>query len=189
MRDDGMAMLRRLAVLAGLALATAAAPLAAQPPERGGGMRASGGGPPMDSATRVRMERQFHARVAEIVQRELKLTTEQTRQLEATTQRFESQRRPLFQREIQTRRALREELRRGDAADGQRIDGYLRELLQLQRRRLDVLEAEQGALAEFLTPAQRAGYLALQENLRSRVEQQRSRAGRSGPGGRGTPPR
>ena len=189
MTGDRMARWRRLAALGGLALVTAAAPLAAQPPERGGGTRTPGGGPPADSATRARMERQFHARVAEIVQRELKLTAEQTRQLEATTQRFESQRRPLFQREIQARRALREELRRGDSADGQRIDGFLRELLQLQRRRLDVVEAEQGALAEFLTPAQRAGYLALQENLRSRVEQQRSRSGRPGAGGRGNPPR
>ena len=48
-------------------------------------------------------------------------------------------------------------------------------------------EAEQRALSDFLTPVQRARYLALQENLRSRVEQQRGRV-RRGPGDRPTPP-
>jgi hypothetical protein len=173
--------LRRAIALAALLVASAAAPLAAQPAARGGR------GAPMDSAQRAELERQFHARVAEIVQRELKLTPEQTRQLESTTQRFEGQRRPLFQREIQLRRALRGELRQGEAADGARVDAYLRELLQLQRRRLDVVEAEQRSLGEFLSPVQRARYMALQENLRARVEQQRSRPGRPGPG-RGDPP-
>src|SRR5688500_15069236 len=147
--------LMRSGAIGALALATAL-PLAAQPPGRGRG------GPPPDSAQRAQLERQFHARVAQIVQRELKLTPEQTRQLEAATQGFEAQRRPLFRREIAVRRALRAELRQPDSADGAEVDGYLRELLQLQRQRLDLLESEQRALAQFLTPVQRAGYMALQ---------------------------
>jgi periplasmic protein CpxP/Spy len=177
--------LGRAFALGTLLLVSAAAPLVAQPPARG---RGGPGGMPADSAQRARLEREFHARVTEIVQRELKLSPEQTRQLETTTQRFEAQRRPLWQREMQVRRSLRGELRSGDSADGARVDAYLRELLQLQRRRLDVIEGEQRALAEFLTPVQRARYMALQENLRARVEQQRSRGGRSASGTRGGPP-
>ena len=173
-------IVRRACGLGALVLVVAAASLGAQQSPRGRG------GPPPDSAQRAQLEREFHARVAQIVQRELKLTPEQTRQLETATQRFEAERRPLFRREIELRRALRAALREPESADGAKVDGYLRELLQLQRRRLDVMEAEQRALAEFLTPVQRAGYVALQENLRSRVEQQRARDGR--PGTRGRPP-
>jgi hypothetical protein len=43
-------------------------------------------------------------------------------------------------------------------------------LLELERRRIDLLEAEQKDLATFLTPLQRAKYQALQENVRARLE-------------------
>lgn len=169
----GTGRMRGLAALLGtlaLLCATAAAPLAAQRPSA-----------PRD---RAQLEQRLQQRVQEIVQRELRLTPDQARRLAAARREFEGERLPLLLRERQLRRALRGELQAGDSADGRRVDAYIGELLRLQRQRLDVTEREQRALAEFLTPVQRARYLALQENLRDRVEDAgRSRA-RRGRGGR-----
>ena len=178
---------RATAAMVGLmAVATAAGPLAAQP----GGRGRVGNRPPPTAAQRADMEERFHARIAEIVQRELKLSPDQAQRLQAVTRQFEAQRRPLFEREVALRRTLRRELTGGESADQALVESVLGELLQLQRRRLDTVAAEQRALAEFLTPVQRARYLALQENLRARVEQQRRHDGRPGaPPVRATPPR
>jgi len=58
------------------------------------------------------------------------------------------------------------------------VDGALSDLFRIQRTRIDLAEQEQRDLAKFMQPAQRAGYLALQEQLRRRVEQMRRRRGR-----------
>lgn len=159
----------RLGALALLCAATTA-PLAAQRPAA-----------PRD---RAQLEQRLQQRVQEIVQRELRLSPDQARRLAVARREFEGQRLPLLQRERQLRRALRGELQAGDSADGKRVDAYLHELLQLQRQRLDVTEREQRALAEFLTPMQRARYLALQENLRDRVEGAGRDGAHRGRGGR-----
>ncbi|HEU4632120.1 MAG TPA: hypothetical protein VFS08_20385 [Gemmatimonadaceae bacterium] len=135
---------------------------------------------------RALLERRLQQRVEEIERRELRLTPEQAQRLRATKRRFEANRLTVLQRERQLRRALRAELAAGEGANGQRVDGYLTELLQLQRQRLDILEEEQRALSEFLTPVQRARYLALQENLRNRLEQA-ARGSRQGGGARRPP--
>lgn len=134
---------------------------------------------------RAELERRFAERLAGIVQRELRTTPAQTQRLGAVSREYERQRRPLFQREMALRRELRTQL--GAAApDDARVDRAMRELLQVQRRRIDLIEGEQRALAEFLSPVQRARYLVLQENLRHRVEQ-RGRDGRTRAGGAGAP--
>lgn len=156
--------------------AAEARPLPAQPP----------------AGQRAQLERRLQQRVEEIERRELRLTPAQAERLRATKRRFEADRLPLLQRERQLRRALRGELAAGEAANGQRVDAYVTELLRIQRRRLDITEREQRALAEFLTPVQRARYLALQENLRNRLEQATRNGGRGGGQrgeGRGRPPR
>ena len=166
--------MRMLAVVAVLG-ATAATPLWAQrsPAPR----------------QRAQLEQRLQQRIQEIERRELQLSPDQARRLVEARRTFEAERLPLVQRERQLRRALRAELVAGDAADGKRVDAYLTELLQLQRRRLDVTEREQRALAGFLTPVQRARYLALQENLRNRMEQAgRSKAEPRPPQGARRPP-
>ncbi len=165
----------RLAAALGLAGTVYAGSLGAQSPRGDDGR--SRAAPARSAQERAQLERRFEDRLAEIVQRELRTTPEQTRRLGAVTQRFEQQRRPLFQREMELRRELRQQLG-GSSPDERRVDGAMRELLQLQRRRIDLIEAEQASLAEFLNPVQRARYLALQENLRRRVEQ-RGRDGRT----------
>jgi len=173
--------LARLAAALGLIGTVYAGSLGAQPRADDGRTR---GAPARTAEERAQLERRFEERLAAVVQRELRTTPEQTQRLGAVTRQFEQQRRPLFQREMALRRELRHQLG-GSSPDGRRVEGAMRELLQLQRRRIDLIEAEQEALAGFLTPVQRARYLALQENLRHRVEQ-RGREGRSrasGPGG------
>lgn len=137
----------------------------------------SRGAPARTAEERAQLERRFEERLAEVVQRELRTTPEQTQRLGAVSRQFERQRRPLFQREMALRRELRQQLG-APSPDDRRVESAMRELLQLQRRRIDLIEAEQKALADFLTPVQRARYLALQENLRHRVEQ-RGRDGRT----------
>lgn len=165
----------RLAATLGLAGTVYAGSLAAQPP-RGGDDGRSRAAPARTAEERAQLERRFEERLAEVVQRELRTTPEQTQRLGAVTRQFEQQRRPLFQREMALRRELRHQLG-ASAPDDRRVESAIRELLQLQRRRIDLIEAEQAALAGFLTPVQRARYLALQENLRHRVEL-RGREGR-----------
>ena len=173
----------RLAAALGLMGSVYAGGLDAQPRGDDGRTRGAAG---RTAEERAQLERRFEERLAGIVQRELRTTPEQTQRLSAVSRRFEQQRRPLFQREMALRRELRRQL--GTAApDERRVEGAMRELLQLQRRRIDLIEAEQQALAGFLTPVQRARYLALQENLRHRVEQ-RGREGRARASAPGGPP-
>jgi Spy/CpxP family protein refolding chaperone len=175
----------RLAAALGLAGTVYAGALGAQARPGGDDGRARGA-PARTAEERAQLERRFEERLAAVVQRELRTTPEQTQRLGTVSRRFEQQRRPLFQREMALRRELRQQLG-ASSPDDRRVETAMREMLQLQRRRIDLIEAEQRELAEFLTPVQRARYLALQENLRHRVEQ-RGRAGRSRAAAPGSPP-
>lgn len=174
MRDTWFGSARLVAVVA-LAAAAFGGDLGAQ--ARPGADDGRMPGAPRTPELRAALERRFEERLGEVVQRELRTTPEQTQRLGAVSREFERQRRPLFVREMALRRELRAQL--GAASpDDARVDRAMRELLQVQRRRIDLIEGEQRALAEFLSPVQRARYLALQENLRHRVEQ-RGREGRA----------
>ena len=45
---------------------------------------------------------------------------------------------------------------RGDSANQDRVARYVDQLIDVQRRRIDLLSREQRALAAFMTPTQRA---------------------------------
>lgn len=163
-------MVRRMT----LALALLGAPLSAA--------AAQGGAP---APERAQLEQRLRERLARVVQQRLALDQAQMRRLQATSQRFEKQRLDLVRQERDARMQLREELVDSSSADQAKVSGLIDRLLGLQRQRLDVLAAEQKELATFLTPIQRAKYLALQDQLRRRVEQMRQRqAGRRGQAGR-----
>lgn len=134
---------------------------------------------------RGRLEQQVRERIGRVVQQQLGLTDAETQRLQGVNQRFEGQRRELVRQEREARLSLRSEVLRGDSADQKRTDALLGTLLDLQRKRLDLVEAEQRELARFLTPVQRAKYLALQDQMRRRVEEMRQRAGQRRPGGPG----
>ncbi|HVE79031.1 MAG TPA: Spy/CpxP family protein refolding chaperone [Gemmatimonadaceae bacterium] len=169
----------RLARAVALATALGATPVEAQ--DRGRG------------SERPAMER-LRQRMAAVVRTRLRLTDDQMRRLGEVNRRFEDERGALFARERAARHGVRAEVLRGDSADQRRVERLLDEMLGIQRQRIDVVAREQRELASFMTPVQRAQYLALQDAMQRRVQEvRRGRGGRRGegggpPGGRGRPP-
>lgn len=164
-------MRRILIALGALALT---APLAAQQNDRAAAARAADSAA-IASPERQQLERRLHQRMLDVTRRRLGLTQEQVDKLSATNQRYAQQRRALAQRERALRLELRAQLRRGEDADQKRVAQLLEQTLQAQQERLDLYRKEQSDLSAFLTPVQRAKYMGLQEQLRSRVEELRRR--------------
>jgi len=122
---------------------------------------------------RAALERQFRERTAEIIRTRLRLTERQMEQLQQVNVRYAPQLNRLAVQERETRRALRTELTAGEAANQARIGDLLDLSLRVQRERLGIIESEQRELAAFLTPLQRARYVALQAQMRKRAEELR----------------
>jgi hypothetical protein len=59
----------------------------------------------------------------------------------------------------------------GNSANQQHVSDLLDGALRLQRQRLTIVEAEQKELAGFLTPVQRARYIALQSQFGKRAQE------------------
>ncbi len=129
---------------------------------------------PSDTTTSA-LEARVRQRLAAVAKQRLALTDDQMRQLTAVNATYEPRRRDLVAQERSARVVIREELQRGKIADEKRVEGALADLFKAQRARIDLAEQEQRDLAKFLQPSQRAGYLALQEQVRRRVEQMRRR--------------
>lgn len=144
---------------------------------------------PQQQAARDSLERRVRQRMGQVLRRELGLSDDQMRRLEATNRRFEPQRRALFLQEREVRGGLRDEMMSGDTTRQVQVAGLLDQMLVLQRHRLELLEAEQKELATFLSPIQRAKYFGLEEQIRRRADAMREQG--APPGGRrpglGTP--
>ncbi len=153
-----------------------AAPLPAQQRDRQAAAKAADSAA-IASPERRQLERRLHQRMLDVVRTRLDLTQDQVDKLSATNERYDEQRRSLAQRERSLRLELRAQLRRGDSADQKRVAQLLDQTLGAQQERLDLYRKEQNDLAAFMTPVQRAKYMGLQEQMRSRVEELRSRAG------------
>ena len=126
---------------------------------------------------RARLEQQVRERLGRAVRQQLQLTDDQARRLQQVNQRYEEQRNGLVRREREARMELRRQVLAGDSADQARASVLLDTLIGIQRRRVDLVAAEQRDLAQFLTPVQRAKYLAMQDQMRRRVEEFRRRQG------------
>lgn len=135
-----------------------------------------------DSATAL--QSRVRQRLAAVVKQRLKLTDDQMRQLTAVNGAYETKRRALVAQERDARTIVRTELQRGQQADQKRVEGALTDLFRTQRARLDLAEQEQRDLAKFLQPSQRAGYLALEEQVRRRIDEMRRGRSQGGPGAR-----
>jgi hypothetical protein len=131
-----------------------------------------------DPGQRDSLEARVRARMAQVMRNQLGLNDEQVRRLQATNRRFEGQRRELFEQERRVRIELRAAIELGDSTQNARIGPLLDRTIQLQRERLDLLEAEQKELATFLTPLQRARLYGFEEQMRRRVQEMREGAGR-----------
>jgi hypothetical protein len=135
-------------------------------------------------ARRHALEQRVRQRTATVVQQQLGLTADQMRRLGEVNRDMEGERRVLNQQERDIRVGLRAEVLRGDSANQDRVARYVDQLIDVQRRRIDLLSREQRALSAFMTPSQRARYLAIQDQMRRRMEDMRGRR-RGGPARRG----
>ncbi len=120
---------------------------------------------------RVALEQKFRQQSATVAKQKLGLTDAQLAQLEQTNARFAPQMNQLLAQERDTRRDLRLEMTRGNQANQQHVSDLLDNSIKLQKQRIALVEAEQKDLARFLTPTQRAGYVALQAQFRMRAQE------------------
>ena len=121
---------------------------------------------------RARLEGEIRRSFARAVRERVGLSEDQMRRLAPLTQTHEQRRRTLQQDERRARVALQGELR-SERPDSANVARLLDALVGVHRRRLQMIEAEHRDLATVMTPVQRARYLALQEQVRRRVEQMR----------------
>ncbi|HJQ20315.1 MAG TPA: Spy/CpxP family protein refolding chaperone [Gemmatimonadaceae bacterium] len=157
-------------ILIAVACATlGAAPLAAQ--------QSSQVAPGTDTS-RARLEGQIRQRLARVVRQRVGLNDDQMNRLQQVESKYEQQRRPLALEERSARLTLRGQLVNEGSADQKQVDGLIAKLLDLQQRRIALVQQEQRDLSAFMTPVQRAKFLGLQEQLRKRVNQMRQRQGR-----------
>jgi hypothetical protein len=178
-------MMRRARLLLLLALlCTAPALLAAQADRRAGAavQRRSQerDATPPALERRARAEQAIREALAQVVRERLNLTDDQAVRLQAVNRRFADDRLRILGDEFRVRRALRRELATGDSMRSPETARLLDQLLDLQRQRLDTQQQEQQALAEFLTPGQRARYLAMMDQLRKRIQARLDSGGRVG---------
>jgi uncharacterized phage infection (PIP) family protein YhgE len=123
------------------------------------------------AARRQQLEQQIRRGFWQVAKRRIGFTDAQMTQLERTSQRFDAQRRQLAQQEKAQRVALRSQILADTAANQSAISSSLEKLHDLQRQRLDMQSEEQKELATFMSPLQRAKYLALQEQVRKRLQE------------------
>jgi Spy/CpxP family protein refolding chaperone len=150
----------------------------------GGTTEAVGQAPAAVPIDRAAAQDLIRERVVRLLRERVGLTDDQMRRLAPVSRSFEARRQTIFREERTTRQALRRELT-VESADQARVAAHIDQLFALQRRRLDLAAEEQRELAAFMTPVQRARYLALQEHLRRRADEMRRRRGGRPPGGGG----
>lgn len=143
---------------------------------------------PPRAGNRAALEQQFRERTARLTQQRLGLTDPQLRRLEQTNARFAPQLRQLATQEREVRRQLRQEMMAGNSANQQHVGELLDASIRLQKQRIAIIESEQKDLAGFLTPIQRARYIALQAQFRKRAEELSGQGGRPNRGQRRRPP-
>ena len=135
---------------------------------------------------RAQLEARFRQQFARVVRQRVGLSDAQMARLGPINERYATQRRQLQMQERAARASLQRVLRNPDLADSAEVSRLLQHLVDAQKRRVQLLEAEQRELAGIMTPLQRARYMALQEQVRRQVEQRRNRGG--APQGRRRPP-
>ena len=151
-------MRRALGLLAFALVISPVAVPAQQPPNPAGRDRAA-------------LEQQFRERTAQVTRQRLGLSDPQMEQLEQINRRFAPQLSQLATQERETRRELRREMMADKSANQQHVSDLLDTALRIQKQRVALIETEQKELARFLTPLQRARYIALQAQFRARAEQ------------------
>jgi hypothetical protein len=161
--------------------------------ERQAARREAAGLPPIDRdqirldramAERLRAEGALREALGQVVRQRLNLNDQQATRLMDVNRRFGEDRLRIVRDEIRIRRELRTVMAGSDTVRSPNTARLLDQLMEAQRQRLDVQQKEQQALSEFLTPEQRARYLAMMDQLRRRIQMRAdsSRAAGAPPG-------
>jgi len=119
---------------------------------------------------RPELEQALRQRMATVTKQRLGLTDQQMTQLEQSNSRFAPQLTQLLASERETRRQLRLELT-SPTPNQQHVSTLIDQSLSLQQQRVSIVQAEQKDLARFMTPVQRARYVALQAEFRRRAQE------------------
>lgn len=138
--------------------------------------------PERPAAERMRLENDVRRGFARLVRQHVGLSDDQMQRLGPITREHEMQRMRLQAQEREVRLALQRAIR--ESQDGEVVERLLAQMIQLQKQRVEILESEQRMLATVMTPLQRAKYMAVQEQIRRRMEQMRMRAAQDGAAGR-----
>ena len=141
-----------------------------------------GGAPPPRGELEAELRRGF----ARVVRQRVGLSDDQMRRLAPITQKHATERARIQLDEREARMELGRILRDSVPPDTAKVVTLLARLLEVQKRRVQLMEQEQKDLAAIMTPVQRARFLGLQEQLRRQMEERRR--GR-GEGFGGPPPR
>jgi periplasmic protein CpxP/Spy len=136
---------------------------------------------------RAVLEQQLRERVGAITRQRLQLDDAQMSKLQSVNARLAPQMAALATQERQTRQQLRTQLISA-TPDQNQVATLLDTVLRLQKQRIALLESEQKDLAAFLTPVQRAKYMALQIQIRRRADQLRGGASSGARRRAGNPP-
>lgn len=140
-----------------------------------------GGSPPPRGELEAELRRGF----ARVVRQRVGLSDDQMRRLAPIAQKLATERARLQLDEREARMELGRILRDTVQADTVKVVSLLSQLLEVQKRRVQLQEQEQKDLAAIMTPIQRARFLGLQEQLRRQMEERRRGRGE----GFGGPPR
>ena len=133
---------------------------------------------PPDSARAEQLRQELESRFAARVQEQLGLTDDQSRRMGRTVRDYFRKRRALEMEEQGLRRDAAAQLRPGVAADTDRLNKVLDQLVEVRIRYAQSYRDESRELASFLTPVQRAQYFMMRERLFDQVREfQRQRGG------------
>ena len=127
--------------------------------------------PGQNLSRRQMLEQQIRRTFWRVAKNRIGFTEEQMSRLERISQRFDQRRHALAQQERLLRVGMRREILSDSAANQGAIASALDELQTLQRQRLDLQAEEQKEFSAFMTPLQRAKFLALQEQVRKRMQE------------------
>ena len=131
---------------------------------------------PGGNANRQQLVQALQRKVYQVVKTRVGLDDGQMQKLQQVNRQFAPRRRNLNQQERALRQSLRAEMTSA-SPDQQKIEQQWKQLRDLQRQRLDILDQEDSQLAGFMTPLQRTRYHAIQEQLRRQVEMRAAGAG------------
>ena len=131
---------------------------------------------------RPALEQALRQRMATVTKQRLGLTDQQMTQLEQSNSKFAPQMTELLASERETRQQLRLELT-SPTPNQQHVSALIDQSISLQKKRVSIVEAEQKDLARFMTPVQRAQYVALQAQFRKRAQEMARQNGKGNPDG------